>query len=149
VRIGVKYLEELMRRYQGRADYVLSAYNAGPAHIRRWQIRYPTEQDLLFADLIPFRETRSYVSSILRNAYWYGRLLTLQDNAIAKETIEKSVQSKWRSHVVHDLLEIAWAGSARTAEHLKRVSKLFSPTPEPQEKKTQNKRHTVQEFPAL
>jgi soluble lytic murein transglycosylase-like protein len=150
IRIGVKYLEALMKQYQGRADLVLAGYNAGPSNIRRWQNRYPTEQDLLFADLIPFKETRGYVSSIFRNAYWYGRLLTLQRNRVAQVTIEKSMQSEWRSHVVHNLLEIAWNSSKETATHLREISKIYSPTPEPNSinKKT-NKGSVIQEFPAL
>jgi soluble lytic murein transglycosylase-like protein len=150
VRIGVKYLESLMKQYQGRADLVLAGYNAGPSHIRRWQNRYLTEQDLLFADLIPFKETRGYVSSIFRNAYWYGRLLTLQQNRVAQVTIEKSMRAEWRSQVVHSLLEIAWSSSKETAEHLKEISKIYSPTPEPgNPNKKPNKGTVIQEFPAL
>jgi soluble lytic murein transglycosylase len=74
VRIGSKYFTHLLTRYSGEVGLALAAYNAGPERIKGWVRRYPMDNRLLFFDLIPVRETRDYVSSIVRNYYWYLRL---------------------------------------------------------------------------
>lgn len=150
-RIGVKYVESLMKTYQGKAEHVLSAYNAGPQNINRWQVRYSVEQDLLFADLIPFKETRGYVSSILRNAYWYGRILTFRSDEIGKTTLQKSASANWRSTVVRNLLEVAWNSKAETAQELKNIKNIFrlSKTVDGTSSKEKAKNTVVQEFPSL
>lgn len=74
IELGTKYLRKRLAQYNGDVELTLAAYNAGFARVDQWKRRYPTENRLLFIDLIPFRETRDYVSSILRNYYWYTRL---------------------------------------------------------------------------
>jgi len=41
---------------------------------------------MLFSDLIPYRETREYVASILRNYYWY-QLLDQYNHSIAHKSV--------------------------------------------------------------
>jgi soluble lytic murein transglycosylase len=74
LKAGTKFFGQLMIRYQNRVHLALAAYNAGPLKVDRWLTRYPTDNDLLFMDLIPYRETREYSAIILRNHYWYTRL---------------------------------------------------------------------------
>ncbi|MCM2282993.1 MAG: lytic transglycosylase domain-containing protein, partial [Bdellovibrionaceae bacterium] len=74
VEVGTKYLAHRLERYNGDVELTLAAYNAGFSRVDRWMKRYPLENKLLFVDLIPFRETREYVSSILRNYFWYTQL---------------------------------------------------------------------------
>jgi len=71
IRVGTKYFLHRLERYNGDVELTLAAYNAGFSRVDRWVKRYPTDNKMLFVDLIPFRETREYVSSILRNYYWY------------------------------------------------------------------------------
>jgi soluble lytic murein transglycosylase len=71
VRVGVRFFERLLDRYDGNVHFALAAYNAGPGKVDDWVKRYPTQDPLLFADIIPYRETREYVAFILRNYYWY------------------------------------------------------------------------------
>jgi len=73
VRLGAQYMSGLIRRF-GAAEKALAAYNAGPSRVETWNKRYQTNNLSLYMDLIPFRETRNYVSKILRNNYWYERL---------------------------------------------------------------------------
>lgn len=74
--MGVKYLVQLGGRFEGSAELVLAAYNAGPQRVDEWLKRNPTRASnpLLWNDLIPYMETRDYVVSILRNNYLYARL---------------------------------------------------------------------------
>lgn len=74
--MGVKYLVQLGNQFNGSAELVLAAYNAGPNKVDEWLKRNPErEKDvLLWNDLIPYMETRDYVVSILRNNYLYSKL---------------------------------------------------------------------------
>jgi soluble lytic murein transglycosylase len=74
--MGVKYLLQLGEKFNGSAELVLAAYNAGPMKVEAWLKRNPNRSNdlLLWNDLIPYMETRDYVTSILRNNYLYARL---------------------------------------------------------------------------
>lgn len=127
VKVGVQHLQHLMKRYDGNVEHVLAAYNAGPANLEKWRKRFPNAGTLLFSDLIPFKETRTYVAIILRNAYWYGRLMVLQQDSLAKSMQTKSAEARWRSETVHDLLSVAW-GSAHAGRSVASLERLFHVT---------------------
>ncbi len=74
IRLGVRVFKSLLNLYNGDVELALAAYNAGKDRVDEWKARYPTENRLLFIDLMPFQETREYVASIARNYYWYLRL---------------------------------------------------------------------------
>lgn len=74
VNTGVKYLLRLSK-LMGSFERGLLSYNAGIGHYRRWEKRYAMIKDKrMFLDMVPFRETRDYVPSILRSAYFYEML---------------------------------------------------------------------------
>lgn len=79
IRIGTTYLIRRLRQYDGDVELTLAAYNAGAGRVTEWLRRYPVADRLLFIDLIPFRETREYVTSILRNYFWYVLLYSEDD----------------------------------------------------------------------
>lgn len=76
MKMGVKYLLQLGGQFNGQAELVLAAYNAGPLKVEEWLKRNPNRDanPLLWNDLIPYMETRDYVVSILRNDYLYSRI---------------------------------------------------------------------------
>jgi len=76
ISVGSRYLSDLIRRMNGQLHLALASYNAGPNRVDTWVSRYPVSDPVLFVDLIPYRETREYVASVLRNYYWYRRLHT-------------------------------------------------------------------------
>jgi soluble lytic murein transglycosylase len=82
--MGVKYLLQLGKRFDGHAELVLAAYNAGPMRVDEWLKRNPDRaaNPLLWNDLIPYMETRDYVVSILRNNYLYARLYGRDDSKV-------------------------------------------------------------------
>lgn len=81
IKAGVRFFNHLLKRYDNKPYLALSAYNAGPLVVDRWLTRYPTKNDTLFMDLIPYRETREYAAIILRNYFWYTKLYP-QDHVI-------------------------------------------------------------------
>jgi soluble lytic murein transglycosylase len=74
VEIGAKYLTQLLEKTNGQIHLALAGYNAGPHKVSAWTRRYPVSDPILFIDMIPYRETREYVASVLRNYYWYRRI---------------------------------------------------------------------------
>jgi soluble lytic murein transglycosylase-like protein len=55
VNAGARYLRELLARYHNDPILALAAYNAGTGHIQQYQ------------GVPPYRETRAYVASIIRD----------------------------------------------------------------------------------
>lgn len=75
INIGVKFLEKLVKRYDGNLMLTLSAYNAGMGNVSKWQKSIPFSKDtLLNVELIPFSETQKYVKLIYRNLFFYKYL---------------------------------------------------------------------------
>ncbi|UCF20439.1 MAG: transglycosylase SLT domain-containing protein [Gemmatimonadota bacterium] len=74
VQLGTAYLADLQQRY-GELQIALVAYNAGPSRARSWQKRPEYAFDAeLFAERIPFSETRDYVRAIQAQRRLYERL---------------------------------------------------------------------------
>ncbi|MEW6056665.1 MAG: transglycosylase SLT domain-containing protein [Bdellovibrionota bacterium] len=74
IKLGVKYLDQLLGRYKNNVVSTLAAYNAGPGNSDRWlKAAIPGAPVEEYIETITFRETREYVQSILRNYYWYIR----------------------------------------------------------------------------
>jgi soluble lytic murein transglycosylase len=50
-----------------------AAYNAGPGRARRWRADVPLE-GAIYAETIPFSETRDYVKKVMSNSVYYAAL---------------------------------------------------------------------------
>ena len=75
VQAGARYLGRMLQRFEQSYVMTIASYNAGPTPVERWKVRFAQAQPLLFADLIPYPETKHYVSILLRNMHWYGEIL--------------------------------------------------------------------------
>jgi soluble lytic murein transglycosylase len=64
LRLGVAYLGELRRRFEGRLTLVLASYNAGEDEVSKWWARRAGDDIEEFIANIPFRETRRYVQRV-------------------------------------------------------------------------------------
>ncbi len=76
IELGIKYLNNLMNRYDGNLVYVLAAYNAGESRVDRWKVSHFDSDDTILKNIeaIPFLETRNYVKLIFRNIFFYKLL---------------------------------------------------------------------------
>jgi soluble lytic murein transglycosylase len=72
--IGMAYLADQLRTYGDRTDAVLAAYNAGPHRVERWRALPEWPDRALFAERIPFAETRGYVKIVQSNMHLYRHL---------------------------------------------------------------------------
>jgi soluble lytic murein transglycosylase len=74
LQLGTFYLQSLTEQTGGRIEAALAAYNAGLSRARSWlgwgDFREPAE----FIETVPFYQTRTYIQSVLRNAYVYRRI---------------------------------------------------------------------------
>ena len=74
IRLGVRYLGQLLEQYSGNLAHAVAAYNAGPIAVNNWiAVHRGREQDE-FVELIPYQETRLYVKRVLRSYGEYRRL---------------------------------------------------------------------------
>ena len=74
IQLGTLFMADLLGRYDGRLSYVLAAYNAGPSRVARWRNMPEARDPDLFAERIPFAETRDYVKIVQQNARIYEAL---------------------------------------------------------------------------
>jgi soluble lytic murein transglycosylase len=78
LQIGTSHLAAATRQYDDIVK-VLAAYNAGGSRIERWSKKPSASDDPeLFAEQIPFVETRDYVRIVQRNAEMYRVLYGLK-----------------------------------------------------------------------
>lgn len=76
VKIGTTYLSKMLTKFQGNLVYAIASYNAGPGAVSRWIHNAPPGRNMLeFIESIPYKETREYVAAIIRNYYWYSKIL--------------------------------------------------------------------------
>jgi soluble lytic murein transglycosylase len=81
VDIGCKHFSALLKQFDGERLLTVAAYNSGAVPVRKWRARYDDRSLLLFADLIPFRETRHFVANVLAGSYWYGVVIGAGDES--------------------------------------------------------------------
>ena len=68
IRLGSAYLNKLLQRYNGSPVLAAAAYNAGPHRVSRWLPSDHSVPASLWAERIPFKETRNYVRRVLAYA---------------------------------------------------------------------------------
>ncbi len=77
LRLGTSYLKLVLDDLGGSQAMAAAAYNAGPGRPRRWR-EGPQLETAIWAENIPFNETRDYVKKVLSNAAVYSALLDSQ-----------------------------------------------------------------------
>ena len=100
ISLGTGYLKMVLDEL-GHTVLASAAYNAGPGRARRWRDTRPLE-GAIYAETIPFNETRDYVKKVTANAVFYAALLQKRVTPLkerlgtipakaAKETIDEDL----------------------------------------------------------
>jgi soluble lytic murein transglycosylase len=81
VAIGTGYLKLVLDDFEGSMPMATAAYNAGPSRPRSWR-NGPLLDAAIWAENIPFHETRDYVKKVLSNTTNYAAILTRQPQSL-------------------------------------------------------------------
>jgi soluble lytic murein transglycosylase len=81
--LGSNYLNMVLQDLDGSWALASAAYNAGPGRPKAWRekLNRPVE-GAIFAETIPFNETRGYVKNVLANANYYAALSTSKPQSL-------------------------------------------------------------------
>ena len=72
IKLGTWYLADV-RNSSGSETMATAGYNAGPGRARQWRANTQLE-GAIYAETIPFNETRDYVKKVMANATYYASL---------------------------------------------------------------------------
>ncbi|MDM0076046.1 transglycosylase SLT domain-containing protein [Variovorax sp. J2P1-59] len=75
ITIGTNYLKLALDDFDGSMALAAAAYNAGPGRPRNWR-NGPVMDAAIWAENVPFTETRDYVKKVLANTTNYAALIS-------------------------------------------------------------------------
>jgi soluble lytic murein transglycosylase len=81
ITIGTAYLKLALDDLGGSMPMAAAAYNAGPRRPRTWRNGHMLDA-AIWAENVPFSETRNYVKKVLSNATSYAAILTGQPQSL-------------------------------------------------------------------
>lgn len=73
VLLGTTYMRLVLESLDNHPVLASAAYNAGPGRARKWRAEKPLE-GAIYAETIPFNETRDYVKKVMSNSVYYSAL---------------------------------------------------------------------------
>ncbi len=73
LKVGIRHFSELLN-YYGSVPLALAAYNAGREKVDRWLGYLKCKDPMVFIELIPIKQTRSYVKMIMHKWKIYRRI---------------------------------------------------------------------------
>ncbi|WP_347989654.1 transglycosylase SLT domain-containing protein [Methylomonas sp. AM2-LC] len=85
IKYGSFYFKKLLQQFNGNHVLATAAYNAGPNRVKRWLPETKSLPGDIWIETIPYKETRSYVSSVLLYALIYQQ--RLQKNSLKLENL--------------------------------------------------------------
>lgn len=95
--LGTSYLSMVLNDLDGSEVLASAGYNAGPGRPVQWRSKLlaPVE-GAIFAETIPFTETRLYVKNVLSNATYYAAMFTGQPHSLKQRlgTISPAASKK-------------------------------------------------------
>jgi soluble lytic murein transglycosylase len=83
LRLGTSYLKYVLDDFGGSLAMAAAAYNAGPSRSRKWR-EGPVLEPAVWAENIPFNETRDYVKKVLSNSAYYAARLNERPASIVE-----------------------------------------------------------------
>lgn len=74
VLLGTSYMRLVMESLDNHPVLASAAYNAGPGRARKWRAADRELEGAVYAETIPFAETRDYVKKVMSNSVYYAAL---------------------------------------------------------------------------
>ena len=105
ITIGTAYLKLALDDLGGSMPMAAAAYNAGPGRPRTWrgQSGAPVMDAAIWAENVPFTETRDYVKKVLSNTTNYAAILTGQPQSLKARLGTVGPRDASQPEVVKDL----------------------------------------------
>ncbi len=72
LRLGTYYLKHVLTIFNNQPLLAAAAYNAGPGRAKQWRDDIRPLEGAIYAETIPFNETRDYVKVVLNNSMYYA-----------------------------------------------------------------------------
>ncbi|MHB8877348.1 MAG: transglycosylase SLT domain-containing protein [Myxococcaceae bacterium] len=92
LRLGSRYLANVMKRFGGNWAHAVASYNAGPGRVSGWLRGRPAVPLDEWVEDIPFDETRWYVKRVLSSEHVYRRLTR---DPVARAATASEAGSAW------------------------------------------------------
>lgn len=73
ITLGTNYMKMVLDGLDDHPVLASAAYNAGPGRAKKWRADGPLE-GAIYAECIPFNETRDYVKKVMNNMVYYNAL---------------------------------------------------------------------------
>jgi soluble lytic murein transglycosylase len=83
LQLGIAYLRRLIDRYDNPL-LAAAAYNAGVNRVNQWLPQGDIEQADLWAETVPFSETRNYIQNVIYFASIYDQRLGLPPRKLSE-----------------------------------------------------------------
>ncbi len=102
IRLGTRYLSQMLTRNENDIPKALASYNAGPTRVRDFfnsRASFKDEVSDLWYDELPWLETSIYIKSIKRNLMLYSLAESIEKNGFEKARIQVSEQF-WKGFVL-------------------------------------------------
>lgn len=84
VTLGTSYLKMVLDELDSHPVLASAAYNAGPGRARKWRDAARPLEGAIYAETIPFNETRDYVKKVMSNAVYYSALFDGQPQSLKR-----------------------------------------------------------------
>ncbi|MCP1728309.1 soluble lytic murein transglycosylase [Natronospira proteinivora] len=75
IQLGTGYLRQMLDRFDGHPLVATAAYNAGPHRAQAWLPEEGTLDGDVWAEIVPFRETRRYIRRVMTHSLGFDRQL--------------------------------------------------------------------------
>lgn len=82
VLLGTSYMRLVMESLDNHPVLASAAYNAGPGRARKWRAADRELEGAVYAETIPFTETRDYVKKVMSNSVYYAALFNEKPQSI-------------------------------------------------------------------
>ena len=101
LKLGTFYMKNVLSSLEESPVLASAAYNAGPGRARHWRADKPLE-GAIYAETIPFDETRDYVKKVMSNTMYYSKIFEQPAQTLKQRLGTIAAKSPENMRVVQD-----------------------------------------------